>query len=609
MLARKGYIEHNNLIHLSIMQDYPLPKKIAGVLVPLFALRGSNDLGVGDTAALLELMEWALEHGFGAIQLLPINETGKSNSPYDALSAFALEPSTITTDPSWIPDLSKEEYDAIISLYDLETLRSGKVHYSSVKNLKRKLLSAAWKKFLKKESPSRLQEYLDFEKDQNYWLPDYTLYRALLEHYHDEENFSKWDPLTREASTAYTWLETLSKKERKHLEERRHFFSYVQWLARSQWEQVAKKAASLGIALIGDVPIGVHIAGADVFSKQELFDTHSFGGAPPEKVFSSDAFTAKWGQNWGIPLYKWEEMSHDNFQWWRHRLRCARSIFRLLRIDHALGLFRIYSFPWAPKRNTEFTKLTPAEAEKITQGILPHFKDYADDTPEHCRHNERRGEMLLQLFLQEVGKEGLLAEDLGETPPYVPSVLSRLKIPGFKLPHWVRDAYGKMLPGDQYPYFSVATYATHDHEPFRKQWEEWQATAQKKGAPALASRKRLRELLHFAERPDLDFAEPYLGEVHQALLKALYATHSWIAIVMITDLFASTQQFNIPGALNHENWTERIIPPIASWSQYYQVILDSSDKALKNCQRFNTNKQVNIITNLVLLILIIHGTL
>ncbi len=122
------------------MKDYPLPKKIAGILVPLFALRGSNDLGVGDTAALTELLEWALEHGFGAIQLLPINETGISNSPYNALSAFALEPSTITTHPSWISDLSQKEYDTITSSYDLKALRSGKVDYSSVKNLKRNLL-------------------------------------------------------------------------------------------------------------------------------------------------------------------------------------------------------------------------------------------------------------------------------------------------------------------------------------------------------------------------------------------------------------------------------------------------------------------------------------
>ncbi len=567
------------------MKNSSLPKKIAGILVPLFALRGSNDLGVGDTSALSELLEWALEHDFGAIQLLPINETGKSNSPYDALSAFALEPSTITTHPSWLPDLSDKEYESITSSYDLKTLRSGEVHYSSVKNLKRDLLTAAWKKFLKKESPSRWQEHLDFEKDQNYWLPDYTLYRALLEHYYDQETFLKWDPLTRQASTAYPWLEALSEKEQKHFEERRHFFSYVQWIAKSQWEEVAKKAASLRIVLIGDVPIGVHHAGADVFSKPELFDTDSFGGAPPEKVFSSDAFTTRWGQNWGIPLYKWETMSHDNFQWWRHRLRYANSIFRLLRIDHALGLFRIYSFPWPPDSNSTFTTLSDEEAKKLTQGILPHFKDYADDTPEHCRHNEQRGEMLLRLFLEEVGKQGLLAEDLGEIPDYVPPVLSRLEIPGFKIPHWIRDTNGKMLPGSEYPYFSVATYATHDHEPFRKQWESWQVTAQKKGATGVTARKRLCELLIFAERPDLNFSEPYLGQVHEALLQALYATRSWIAIVMITDLFASTQQFNTPGALSDKNWIERITPPIGSWNKHYKSILNISDKLLEKCQR------------------------
>ena len=561
-------------------------KKIAGILTPLFALRGENDLGIGDTAALSEMIAWTSKHGFKALQILPINEMGKNNSPYNILSALALEPSTITTHPSWLPELSLESYQRIIATYDLKALRAGKVQYALVKNLKQELLTAAWEAFQKMDSSNeRIKQYDSFQKEHSFWLSDYTLYRTLLEKNNNEENFMQWDPAIRQASSARTWLETLPTEECEQFEKRRDFFTFVQWIAITQWKKVYATAEKFGVALIGDVPIGVHCSGADVFSAPELFNTNSFGGAPPEKVFQSDPFTMKWGQNWGIPLYKWEQMSHDNFSWWRHRLRLLHSLFHFLRIDHTLGLFRIYSFPWSPEHDAEFTSLTEEEAKTRTNGLLPHFVDYDDETLEHTTHNRHRGERLLHLFQEEVGKGHLIAEDLGEVPPYVPLVLSALKIPGFKIPLWVRHDDQTMIAGCDYPRISVATYATHDHQPFRTQWENWQTEVIGKGPTAAGALKTLQELLTFINRSDLDPLAPYEEEIHPALLKGLYATNSKMSIVMITDLFGSTQQFNVPGATSLENWTERIALPIASWDQEYSAILTASHKALQECLR------------------------
>ena len=119
-------------------------KKIAGLLVPLFALRGRHDLGVGDTEALSEVIEWAAGNNFRAVQILPVNETGGDHSPYNVLSAFALDPSTITTHPSWLPELTPAEYRRISQKRDLAALRSGAVNYPEVKALKRELLESAW---------------------------------------------------------------------------------------------------------------------------------------------------------------------------------------------------------------------------------------------------------------------------------------------------------------------------------------------------------------------------------------------------------------------------------------------------------------------------------
>src|SRR6202035_6001768 len=86
-------------------------KKIAGILAPLFALRRENDLGIGDTAALREFIDWAAEIGFKLIQLLPINETGADNSPYNAISAIAIEPTTVHLAANSPQDLTREDYD------------------------------------------------------------------------------------------------------------------------------------------------------------------------------------------------------------------------------------------------------------------------------------------------------------------------------------------------------------------------------------------------------------------------------------------------------------------------------------------------------------------
>src|SRR5216110_3838319 len=97
--------------------------RIAGVLVPLFALRGENDLGIGDVAALREFVDWIAEIGFTLVQLLPINETGADNSPYNAISAMAIEPTTLHLVPGSPEDLTQKDFDAVLADIDLAKLR------------------------------------------------------------------------------------------------------------------------------------------------------------------------------------------------------------------------------------------------------------------------------------------------------------------------------------------------------------------------------------------------------------------------------------------------------------------------------------------------------
>ena len=110
-------------------------------MIPLFALRGEDDQGIGDVGTLRRFVRWAASAGFTLVQLLPINETGGDNSPYNAISSMALDPTTLELTPESLPELSREEYAAgLVASVDLGAMRVGPVRYGPVKTLKHRLL-------------------------------------------------------------------------------------------------------------------------------------------------------------------------------------------------------------------------------------------------------------------------------------------------------------------------------------------------------------------------------------------------------------------------------------------------------------------------------------
>src|SRR5438309_5934192 len=121
--------------------------KIAGILTPLFALRSEKGLGIGDVATWREFIVWAREIGFGVVQLLPINEVGGDNSPYNAISAMAIEPTTLHLAPGSPAELTQDDFDLIVARFIVTKLRSGAVHYDKVRKLKRALLEQAFSRF------------------------------------------------------------------------------------------------------------------------------------------------------------------------------------------------------------------------------------------------------------------------------------------------------------------------------------------------------------------------------------------------------------------------------------------------------------------------------
>jgi|tagenome__1003787_1003787.scaffolds.fasta_scaffold20967189_2 4-alpha-glucanotransferase len=527
--------------------------KIAGVLAPLFALRTENDLGIGDLAALREFIDWSATGGFRLVQLLPINETGGDNSPYNAISAVAIDPTTIELVPGTPVDLTEAIFNEIVNGVDLMKLRRGPIKYRQVKKLKRDLLEAAFSEFGDSGSEERKREFHEFVEGESGWLRDYTLFRALMEENGGLEAWDQWPEEHRTIERARQWLSELPPGRQETIGERRILFCYVQWIAHLQWRDIKAYAEQRGVALMGDIPFGVSYYSADVFARPNEFALDWAGGAPPEPYFKDDEFTQKWGQNWGIPLYNWQSMRANNFQWWRQRVRGVKHAFHVFRIDHVLGFYRIYAFPWRPTLNPEFLPLNWEEMKQRTGGREPHFAPRDDSNHDKAEANRREGEEYLRVVLEEAGATRVVGEDLGTVPDYVRPSLQGMGIAGFKIPQW-EVRHEQVVPGAQYERVSVATYATHDHKPIRALWEE---AFEEQTSTSEQAKGDLMKIAQFAGI-DGDISQlNYERDFYRAIMTALFASNAWAAVVMLTDLMARTDRINVPGTATDSNWTRR----------------------------------------------------
>jgi 4-alpha-glucanotransferase len=532
-------------------------RKIAGVLAPLFALRTENDLGIGDLKALREFVDWVAEIGFKLVQLLPINEMGGDHSPYNAISAVAIEPTTLHLAPGSPADLTQDDFDEILGGFDLVRLRSGPVKQGRVRQLKMALLEKAYRRFAQRHED--VAEFDAFCESEAPWLDEYSFFRALMEENGGHETWDRWPEQQQEPESAREWLLTLPEQKRARFQERAQFYRYVQWLAAQQWQDARKYAEERGVALMGDIPFGVSLYSADVYSRRDQFATDWSGGAPPEPYFKDDEFTQKWGQNWGIPLYRWDVMRPRNLDWWRWRVRGVRKIFHVFRIDHVLGFYRIYAFPWRPGRNKEFLPLSWDAMREKTGGNFPQFYPRDDSTQEHCEMNRREGEDYLRVVVEESQASKVVGEDLGTVPDYVRPSLRSLNIAGFKIPQWENHPDGRVISGSDYQRLSVATYATHDHKPIRALWEDAfeQSTAETEQAG-----NDLAKIAQFAGIPAPQPGHDYDRDFYGPIMEALFRSESWIALVMITDLMARKDRFNVPGTATGSNWSKRMAKTI-----------------------------------------------
>jgi 4-alpha-glucanotransferase len=541
--------------------------KTAGILVPAFSTRRRGDLGIGDTLGMRDWVDWAADNSVGFLQLLPVNENGTDESPYSGISSIALDPIYLAFEPDEIPCITRAEIDAALASLGPH-LHSHLIDYPAVRAVKNHLLEISFARFIAKPEPALAADFQAFRDRSTAWLPDYCLFKLLMEVHGPHLMWDQWPEESRCPDSARQYVASLRKENPGHIESRLDSFAFAQWLCFRQWLALRKYADSRGVKLMGDLPIGVSFHSADVFFHRSGFHTNWFGGTPPEGYSAENPFIHEWGQNWGIPLYDWDAMAANGFSWWRERITRLTEIFNIFRIDHILGFYRIYGFPWHPRVNHEFLGLDHHEAGKLTEGRLPRWFSHPDDTLENKAANRANGDFRLRTIIEAAGGAEVIAEDLGWVPEYVRPHLDELGIAGYRIPHWDSYEDGSPVMGNIFPDNSFASFSTHDHDSLCATWENCRRTillqsehpTEQGHWAAEGSAHSLRLLAGFSgiPIPSDNTWPPYSDAIHWRLVKSLLDSNSRYAVLMVTDLFELKDRINTPGTAGNVNWRLRL---------------------------------------------------
>ena len=466
--------------------------RASGILLGISSLPSEYGIGsLGKPAR--DFADFLCAAGQKYWQILPAGQTGYGDSPYQSFSSFAGNPYFI--------DIDELVSQGLLTKTEAETAKTAgeKVYYGALYATRYALLESAYER-----GRGRLmREILGFYEKNAAWLPDYALFMALSEHFSGKP-WTEWnDDIRSRESDAMA-------KYRSLLGERTGFWIFVQYLFFTQWDKMKKYVNSLGIKIIGDLPVYVAANSADIWASPAEFQLDrdlrckNVAGVPP------DGFSPT-GQLWGNPLYRWEAHRETGYQWWITRLWYCFELYDVVRIDH----FRAFHTYWS----------IPGDAETAIEG-----------------HWEPGPGMELLNMLQSIPGLSLIAEDLGDLDQEVRDFIARSGLPGMKILLYAFDPAGESsyLPHNCPPN-SVCYTGTHDTPTF-VQW-----------------------LFGEAAQAERDYAIDYLGLRAEegygwGAVRGAWASPSRLAIAPMQDLLGlgADARMNAPGTTGEQNWSWRV---------------------------------------------------
>ena len=468
--------------------------------MPLFSLPSPYGIGTMGSAAK-DFVDFLHAAGQRYWQMLPAGPTSYGDSPYQSFSSFAGNPYFVDIE-ILIDDglLTKEEADSADLGQD-----PGKIDYGKLYENRIGLLKKAASRGMPDDG-----EALDaFIEEKKAWLPDYALFMALKRHY-GMIPWTEWpdeDIRLHKPEACEKWNRVLREDVR--------FFEYIQLLFYRQWSKLRTYANDSGIGIIGDMPIYVAMDSADVWAKPQLFQLNDenlpeeVAGVPPD-LFNAD------GQLWGNPLYDWEAMKQDGFDWWIRRIAGAGELFDVLRIDHFRGFESYYAVP-ASEKNARKGRWVKGPGAVFVDILKARFPDI-----------------------------DFIAEDLGYPTPEVKALLDGSGFPGMRL---LECAFNETDDSDFLPHNycvnCICYTGTHDN-------------------------RTVKGWLDSAPEDELSFARNYLALNEEegfarGVIRAGMSSVAGLFIAQMQDWLelGDEARINRPG-IPEGNWTWRMKPGMAT---------------------------------------------
>jgi 4-alpha-glucanotransferase len=479
-------------------------QRASGVLLHISSLPSCGGIGDLGPAAheFVAFLAAAKQHIW---QVLPVCPTGFGNSPYAGSSAFAGNPFLISleflADWGWI---ETARIDALPG-------GGGAVDFGAVESRKLPLLYQAAGNFVDRaERDAKLagqwQRFAEFCRTEENWLADYALY-AHMRRIFRTGNWTEWpEPLRRRDPAA---LAAFTAEHGRALAQEQA----LQFAFSEQWNQLRDAAVRSGIRILGDVPIFINLDSSDVWVHPAIFELDEtlrpvrVAGVPP------DYFSVN-GQRWGNPLYRWDVLKSRGFDWWVQRMRRARQLYDIVRLDHFRGFEAYWSIP------------------------------ASDETAVNGAWVKAPGGELFECLEASLGPIPLVAEDLGLITPEVDALRIRFGMPGMKVIQFGFDKGAHVHLPHRYTPGTIAYTGTHDNDT-TEGW--WKSTGEGERAAVAA----------------------YVGLVDESptwhLIRAIENSVAQVALIPAQDLLllGSEARMNTP-AVADGNWAWRA--PAGSWT-------------------------------------------
>lgn len=383
----------------------------SGVLLHISSLPGPYGIGsLGSPAYLFVDHLHEAEQSYW--QILPCTPPACGNSPYQSTSAFAGNIDFI--------DLDLLVREGLLDESDLSVFHTKRNPSVADYELNKKVRGALMRKATKRGLSMFAHDFSEFRFKQGYWLFDYALFEAFREHF-DYKSWDTWpeDIRYRDPSAEMR----LTDKCAQDIEA----IQFGQFLYFRQWAELRDYATRKDVKIIGDLPIYVAPDSVECWASPQLFRRdEAVAGVPP------DAFSET-GQNWGSPVYDWEYMRNNGFEWWVSRIAHNLEQYDYLRFDHFRGIESYYMIP------------------KGAEAVDGHWE-------------KAPGRDLIDTLRYRLGYLPIIAEDLGYLTQDVHDLLAYSGFPGTKVLQFAFDDINSSYLPHNYERNCVVYTGTHDND-------------------------------------------------------------------------------------------------------------------------------------------------